>query len=167
MKTKKAGITREQAEKLADSIKARCETLTEDAGQGLESRTWDDALDVLLDWARELTGDVDRSRSLLALSSFLVGSDKAREKKHRAAQKDPLLALKCKECGADQDAYGSTCYEVNGGKVTDDNAEGLHHDACGYCDKCPDCLEDKTWIRPSMDERITTVGMWEKRKVAL
>lgn len=160
-------MTRTEAKKLATKIKTRYEKLPKDAGQGMESQTWDLALKVLLTWAREITADIEKSRSLLALSSFLVGGSKSREKLHRKAQEDPLLALKCEGCSADQDAYGSTCYEgAPDGKVTDDEeAEGLHHDACGYCqEKCPDCLERQTWIRPSANERLTSGGMWEKAR---
>lgn len=159
-------MTRTEAKKLATKIKTRYERLPKDAGQGMESKTWDLALDVLLAWARELTAEVEKSRSLLALSSFLVGGSKSREKAHRKALEDPLLALKCEGCNADQDAYGSTCYEgTPDGKVTDDeNAEGLHYDACGYCGKCPDCLERPTWIRPCATERLTRGGMWEKAR---
>ncbi len=149
----KSPITREQAETLATNLRERCESLPEDAGEGLESKTWDAALDVLLGWAREVADDVDRSRSLLALASWLVGQNKQREKKHREALEDPALALKCEECGADQDAWGSTCSENE-----------KHYDACGWCEVCPDCVDEKTWVRPGKDERLTNGGKWEKPK---
>lgn len=151
-------MTRDQAKNLATKLRTNCEKLPKDAGQGLESKTWDLALDVLLEWAREVaTTDVKLSRSLLALSGWL-GGDKRREKLHDEAQKSPELALKCGKCGADQDAYGSTCHENKN-----------HHDACGYCEEaCPDCEdcegEEGVWVRPGKNERLTTVGKWEPRK---
>lgn len=160
----RSSITREQAKCLAEKIRERCESMPEDAGEGLESRTWDVSLDVLLAWAREAAGDVKLSRELLALSSWLVGRNKDREKKHEAALRDPLLALKCDQCGADQDAYGSTCYEGSDGKVdANGDVESTHVDSCGHCGACPDCGGNE-WVRPGSDERRTKSGMWERAK---
>lgn len=155
---------RRAAEELAQGIKARCEDAA--VGRIYKTKTLDEALDMLLEWARELTADVERSRSLLALASFLVGNSKRREKIHAEARQDPLLALKCEDCNADQDAWGSTCVESVGGDLAklDDPPEGAHHDACGWCDTCPDCTDTKTWVRPDSDERLSRgMSRWEKK----
>jgi hypothetical protein len=164
-------MTNQEAESLAEKVKARYEKLPKDAGSGMESATWTLALTTLIAWAKELTADVGRSRSLIALASFLVGKDKKRQRLHRAALESPDLALKCKGCGADQDAYGSTCYEGVGGKVIEpdvcgycgecETCKNLHWDACGACQACPDCGDD-VWVRPDKGERLTSGGVWEK-----
>lgn len=142
-------MTRTEAKKLATKIKTRYEQLPKNAGRGMESQTWDLALEVLLAWAREITNDIEKSRSLLALSSFLVGGSKSREKAHRKALESPELALKCGQCNSDQDACGTTCDESE-----------KHYDACNGCNICPDCEERPTWVRPGANERLRG-NRWE------
>ena len=142
-------MTREQAKKLAKTLKKNCDRMPMDAGDGPESKAWDVALSVLLAWAREISSDIKTSRELLALSSFLVGNNKRRKEIHDSALRLPELALKCSQCGENQDTSAMTCDE-----------DKRHADACGNCGECPDCSNCELWVRPGKEEALVG-SRWE------
>lgn len=71
--------------------------------------------------------------------------------KERAVPKPRAKALKCKQCSADQDAFGCTCLVC--GNI----------DACGNCGGCPDC-DGLEWIKPAKGDRLVSRAIWRPRE---
>lgn len=117
------------------------------------------AMSLILTEARRVSiTDVERSRELLALSSFLASTRLLRAL-NQGAREEPALALKCSACGSDQDACAGTCYDCRDQNDKSPTGPGL--DACITCGSCPDCSSVE-WVRPQPDE-ILRSGQWEKK----